>query len=74
MTEDEMIRWHHQLNGHEFKQTPDIVKDKEAWHACCPWGSQRVTERLNNNYVCENCIIKKADSQRISYCGARENS
>jgi len=22
MTEDEMVRWHHQLNGHEFKQTP----------------------------------------------------
>ena len=33
MTEDEMIRWHHQLNGHEFKQTPDIVKDREAWCA-----------------------------------------
>ena len=22
MTEDEMIRYHHQLNGHEFEQTP----------------------------------------------------
>ena len=22
MTEDEMIGWHHQLNGHEFQQTP----------------------------------------------------
>ena len=22
MTEDEMIGWHHQLNGHEFEQTP----------------------------------------------------
>ena len=22
MTEDEMVRWHHQLNGHEFEQTP----------------------------------------------------
>ena len=22
MTEDEMVGWHHQLNGHEFKQTP----------------------------------------------------
>ena len=21
MTEDEMVRWHHQLNGHEFEQT-----------------------------------------------------
>ena len=22
VTEDEMVGWHHQLNGHEFKQTP----------------------------------------------------
>ena len=33
MTEDEMVSWHHQLNGHEFEQTPGIVKDREAWHA-----------------------------------------
>ena len=29
-----MVGWHHQLNGHEFEQTPgDIVKDREAWYA-----------------------------------------
>ena len=34
MTEDEMVGWHHQLNGHEFEQTPgDGVKDREAWPA-----------------------------------------
>ena len=35
-TEDEMVEWHHQLNDHEFEQTPGdsvIVKDREAWHA-----------------------------------------
>ena len=30
MTEDEMVGWHHQLNGCEFEQTQG---DKEAWHA-----------------------------------------
>ena len=30
VTEDEMIRWHHWLNGHEFKQTQEVVKDREA--------------------------------------------
>ena len=37
-TEDEMVGWHDQLNGHEFKQTPG---DSEGWGslACCsPWG------------------------------------
>ena len=24
--------WHHQLNGHELKQTLGKVKDREAWH------------------------------------------
>ena len=33
MTDDEMVGWHHQLNGHEFKQTLGDGEDKEAWHA-----------------------------------------
>ena len=28
-----MVGWHHRLNEHEFKQTREIVKDREAWHA-----------------------------------------
>ena len=26
-----MVRWHHQLNGYEFEQTPGILKEREAW-------------------------------------------
>ena len=33
MTEDEMVGWHHRLNGHEFEQALEMVKDREAWHA-----------------------------------------
>ena len=32
-TEDEMIGWHHQLNGHEFEWTPGAGNGQEAWHA-----------------------------------------
>ena len=32
MTEDEMVGWHHQLNGHETEQTPGD-KDREVWCA-----------------------------------------
>ena len=32
MTEDEMIGWHHQLNGHEFEQTPGDSEGWEAWN------------------------------------------
>ena len=38
MTEDEMIRWHHQLKGHEFEQAQG-VSDGQGSLACCrPWG------------------------------------
>ena len=33
MTEDEMVGWHHRLNGHEFEQAPGVVMDREAWRA-----------------------------------------
>ena len=33
MTEDEMVGWHHRLNGHEFEQAQELVMDREAWCA-----------------------------------------
>ena len=39
MTEDEVVEWHHQLDGHEFEQAPD-VGNGHGILACM--GSQRV--------------------------------
>ena len=33
MTEDEMVGWHQQLNGHESEQLWEMAKDGEAWRA-----------------------------------------
>ena len=34
MTEDEMVEWHHRLNGHGFGWTPGVGDgQKEAWRA-----------------------------------------
>ena len=33
MTEDEMVGWHHRLDGHEFEQARVWVMDREAWGA-----------------------------------------
>ena len=33
MTEDEIVGWHHQLNGHEFEQAPGVGDGQEAWCA-----------------------------------------
>ena len=32
-TEDEMVGWHHQLNGYKFEKLWELVMDREAWHA-----------------------------------------
>ena len=41
-TEDEMVGWHDQLNGHEFKQTPR-VGDGQGNLACCSlWGRKEL--------------------------------
>ena len=33
MTEDEMVGWRHQLDGHEFDLFQELVMDREAWRA-----------------------------------------
>ena len=33
MTENKMVGWHHWLNGHEFEQAQEMVKDRETWCA-----------------------------------------
>ena len=36
MTEDEIVGWHHQLNGHEFKQAPGDGEGQKS--LVCAWG------------------------------------
>ena len=49
MTEDEMVGWHHRLNGHEFKQTLGGSEGLGSLAYCSPWGCKELdtTERLN---------------------------
>ena len=42
MTEDEMVRWHHQLNGHEFEQTPGDRERQESLACCSSWGRKEL--------------------------------
>jgi len=51
MTEDEMIGWYHQLNGHEFEQAMGDGERPESLACCSLWGCKEsdLTERLNNN-------------------------
>ena len=47
--EDEMVGWHHRLNGHEFEWAPGVDDGQGSLACCSPWGRKDsdVTERLN---------------------------
>ena len=48
-TEDEMVRWHHRLNGHEFEQALRVGDGQGSLLCCYPWGHKKLemTEQLN---------------------------
>ena len=49
MTEDEMVGWHHQFNGHEFEWTLGVGDVQGSLGCCSPWGLKEsdTTEQLN---------------------------
>ena len=48
MTEDEMVGWHHWLNGYEFEQALGVGSGQGGLACCSPWGHKEsdMTERL----------------------------
>ena len=60
MTEDEMVGWHHRLNGHEFEWTPGVGDEHGGLACCSSWGRKEsdTTERLNWTEVAESSINK----------------
>ena len=38
MTEDEMVKQHHCLNGHDFEQDPGVGDGQGSLACCSPWG------------------------------------
>ena len=42
MTEDEMVGWHHPLNGHEFEQTLEDSEGQGNLAGCSLWGHKEL--------------------------------
>ena len=51
-TEDEMVGWHHQLNGHEFVQTPEEREGQGSLACCSSWGC-----RVKQDFVTEQQLL-----------------
>ena len=53
-----MIEWHHQLNRHEFEQTPGDSERQGSLVCCSPWGHKEsdMTANDNNKYKCKGIL------------------
>ena len=49
MTEEEMVGWHHQLEGHKFEQAPGVGDGHGSLACCSPWVCKGldITDPLN---------------------------
>ena len=53
MTEDEMVRWHHRLNGPEFEQTPGVGDAQGSLVCCSQWDGK---ESVQFSSVIQSCL------------------
>ena len=71
--EDEMVGWHHQLDGHEFEQAPGNSGGQGSLMCCSPWGLKQLdmTEwlKLREAMMCYVHNIGHIDIYAISVSG-----
>ena len=61
VAEDEMVGWHHRLNGHEFEHNLGDSEGQGSLACCSPWGckeSDLVTEQQQSLFrdVCQSAL------------------
>ena len=68
MTKDEIVGWHHQLNGHELEQALGDGEGQGSLMCCSPWGHEEMDtlERLKNKMlkISSAYSVYLADSQQ----------
>ena len=69
-TEDEVIRWHHRLNGHEFEQTLGDSEGQGSLMCCSPW-SQRVKHNLPTIQQQQQVAMEMVPSHVLGTCVPR---
>ncbi|CAI9167371.1 unnamed protein product [Rangifer tarandus platyrhynchus] len=74
MAEDEMVGWHHRLNGHECEQAPGDGEGQKSLTCCSPWGRKEsgTTERLNNDHIETQGLVEVNSSTILDPLGASQ--
>ena len=67
-TEDEMVGWHHWLDGHESGWTPGVGDGQGGLVCCNSWGLKEsdTTERLNWTELNQDSVTRRADILSLS--------
>ena len=68
MTEDEMVGWHHQLNGHELEQVLGDGKGQGSLACCSPWGHKSWT--WLSNWTTMTTIDRLSSQTSVSHLPA----
>ena len=55
-TEDEMVRWHRRLDGHEFEQGLGVGDGQESLPCCSPWGHKESNRTVRLNWLIEDML------------------
>ena len=60
-TEDEMVGWHHRLDGHEFEQAAGVGDGQGGLACCSPWGQKEsdTTEQMNSTSHADPSLCSK---------------
>ena len=66
-TEDEMVGWHHWLNGHEFEYVPGVGNGQGGLVCCSPWVRKQLdtTEWLNWTRCLAKYQEKEVERERV---------
>ena len=60
MKEDEMVGWHHRLDGHEFEQALGVGDGQRSLACCSPWGHKELDTKLKLQYF--GHLMQRVDS------------
>ena len=72
--EDEMVGWHHQLNGQDFEQTPGDSEGQGCLACCSPWSCKELdtTSWMNVTTTPNWCWAGLKDSPQLSVSGHKQ--